>query len=48
MVEKGTPFIWLCRLRGKRDGGLEFFVGIRIWVLGYVRIVANYESHASL
>jgi hypothetical protein len=34
VVEKGIPFLGLCRLSyGKRDGGLELLLELEIWVL---------------
>jgi hypothetical protein len=34
MVDKGIPFLRLCKLRGKRVGGLELLLELEIWVLG--------------
>jgi hypothetical protein len=35
MAEKGIPFLGLCRLRGKRVGGLELLLELEIgyWVI---------------
>jgi hypothetical protein len=48
MEKKGIPFLRLCKMMGKRAIGMEFFLELEIWVLGYVRIMSNHERLTSI